>query len=204
MSFNNGIKKIVSFVNDFQVRVLTYKTTRLLFPYINKGERVLDIGSGLGFQAKQIYKKTGSEIQGVDVVDYQKTDIPYTHFDGIHLPFEDKSFDVSYLAFVLHHAEYPIELLQDAVRVTKKRIIILEDTPRNCLDKALDAYHGWSFNKFFGLQHKSIFRSKGEWMEIFQTLDTHEVRVEPLSRFARELYFPISRTRFVLELKHFG
>lgn len=201
MTFVDGIKKIISFFNDGQVRLLTPLTVRLLLPHIYPGERVLDIGSGLGFQAELIRKKTGNEIEGIDVVDYGKTKIPYKHFDGVNIPHPDKSFDVSYLAFVLHHAEKPMELLAEAMRVTKKRIIILEDTPKNIFDRGFDAYHGWSFNKFFKLKHKAVFRTKEIWDDIFAGLPLKRVESIRLSRLSREPYFPISRTKFILELR---
>lgn len=194
------VRKTVSLVNDFQVRVLTHKTVRLLLPHIKEGERVLDIGSGLGFQGKMIREQKHCDVFGIDVVDYQKADIPYKHFDGVHIPYQDKSFDVSYLSFVLHHAEHPVELIKEAIRVTKKRIIIIEDTPKNIFDRAFDAYHGWSFNKFFKLRHPCVFRTIKEWEEIFDSLGIASYATLPLSRLDREPYFPISRTKFILEL----
>lgn len=183
------------------MRFLTYKTVRLLLPHILNGDKILDIGSGLGFQAEQIHKKTGNNIMGIDVLDYRKARISFKQFDGKHIPFDDKSFDVSYLAFVLHHSASPEELLREAMRVTKRTILILEDTPRNWFDRMLDAYHGWSFNAFYNLHNKAIFRTKEEWETLFENFGVKTIISKRLSRFAREPYFPDSRTLFKLELQ---
>jgi len=55
--------------------------------------------------------------------------IDYRHYDGQRLPFPDQSFDVVLLAFVLHHAANWPTVLDEAVRVSKRGVILLEDTP---------------------------------------------------------------------------
>jgi len=193
------IRSTVARINNFQVRTLSGLTSKKLLPYIDDGESVLDIGCGLGYQARDIQRKKQVTVTGIDVVDYTDSDFECKLFDGAHIPFPNQSFDVSYLAYVLHHAEKPIKLLSDALRVTKKRVIILEDTPRNDFDRLLDAYHGWSFNKFYHLKHKSVFRTRKQWETIFKEFRVNSIKTIPLGRFEREPYFPISRTLFVLE-----
>lgn len=193
-------RSIISRVNNFQVRTLAGLTTKKLLPHIKEGESVLDIGCGLGYQAQDIQRKKGVRVTGIDVVDYTDSDFDCQLFDGRRIPFDDKSFDVSYFAYVLHHAAEPMKLLADSIRVTKKRILILEDTPSNFFDRALDAYHGWSFNKFYKLKHKAVFRTRNQWKQIFDQFHVKEVHTFPLGRFDREPYFPISRTLFVLDV----
>lgn len=194
------IRSIIVRVNNFQVRTLAGLTTKKLLPHIGDGESVLDVGCGLGYQAKDLQKKKNVHIEGIDVIDYAEADFRCKVFDGMRIPFPDKSFDTTYFAYVLHHAEHPIKLLADAIRVTKKRILILEDTPKTLFDRLIDAYHGWSFNAFYGLKYKSVFRTQEEWENIFKQFHISSFKVYPLGRFERELYFPIARTLFVIEV----
>lgn len=194
------IRSTIGRVNNFQVRALASKTTKKLSPHIRTGESVLDIGCGLGAQALDMQKKTGARVSGIDVIDYAGSDFRPTLFDGEHIPYPDKSFDVSYVAYVLHHAEKPFELLRESIRVSRRLVLILEDTPRNAFDRALDAYHGWSFNKFYKLKNKTIFWTRKEWEQFFEQLGVRSYRAFPLGRFDREVYFPISRTLFVIEV----
>ena len=187
-------------INDAVVKKLTYKTVRLLSPHLREGERVLDIGCGFGYQMHMLQKSMHVSIEGIDVVDYHEADMPMKKFDGVSIPYPDKAFDASYLAFVLHHAERPVDLLHDAMRVSKHRVIIIEDTPRNGFDRNFDRLHGWMFNRYYHLDHQCVFRSVEEWHKIFDSLGIKKVQTVRLSRWVREPYFPISRTTFVLDV----
>jgi len=160
---------------------------------------VLDIGCGLGYQALDIQRQSGARVTGIDVIYYLDSDFSCKIFDGIHIPYSDKFFNVSYLSYVLHHAVKPMKLLAEALRVSRKRVLIIEDTPRNFFDRTLDAYHGWSFNKFYGLQHASAFRTQKEWEQIFEKSRVKSFQAIPFGRFNREIYFPISRTLFIID-----
>lgn len=194
------VRACITCVNNFQVRTLAGLTTKKLLPFIENGESVLDVGCGLGYQAKDLQKKKNVRVEGIDVIDYAEADFRCKVFDGMRIPFPDKSYDTTYFAYVLHHAEHPIKLLADAIRVTKKRILILEDTPKTLFDRLIDAYHGWSFNAFYKLKYKSVFRTQEEWENIFKQFHISSFKAYPLGRFERELYFPIARTLFVIEV----
>lgn len=175
------------------------KNIERITPFVSKGDRILDIGSGYGKQAHMLKEATGCDVTAIDVVDYNRFDVPFKEFDGVHVPFEDSSFDVSYLAFVLHHAEKPIDLLRDALRVTKRTVLIFEDTPRNAFDWALDGFHGKSFNWYYKLSNPTVFRTQVQWEKIFSKLPIKSQQTVRFKRFGREPYFPISRSLFILE-----
>jgi ubiquinone/menaquinone biosynthesis C-methylase UbiE len=53
---------------------------------------------------------------------------PVKVFDGARLKFKDKSFDVVLFNAVLHHAaRNTIQLMKDACRIARKRVILIED-----------------------------------------------------------------------------
>lgn len=186
-------------LNRMLTEYYAMRTVRQLLPHIKEGDAILDIGSGYGKQATLIKERVSCAITGIDVVDYNQADISFQHFDGVHIPFPDNAFDVSYLAFVLHHAKEPIPLLTEALRVSRRAVVIFEDTPKNAFDKLLDAFHGWSFNKYYKLTHKAKFLSKDEWMSTIKNIPAvKNADAIQYHRFWREVYFPISRTKFVV------
>jgi ubiquinone/menaquinone biosynthesis C-methylase UbiE len=71
-------------------------------------------------------------VAGVDVRDLRllNVDVPLRVYDGHTLPFTTNQFDVSLLFYVLHHCQDPHRLLHEAVRVTRQKIIIIEEFDR--------------------------------------------------------------------------
>lgn len=107
---------------EFQARL------KAMAPHIRPHDTVLDVGSGSGRFGLRLQDATGATVTGVDVVDYADAKIKTSVYDGTTLPFPDGQFDVVFLAFVLHHCRSHDPLFQEALRVARKKIIILEDT----------------------------------------------------------------------------
>ena len=91
-------------------------------PYFPKppGGRVLEIGGGSGFQAAAMtdwgYRVESVDVQlGAGVGRYH----PITMYDGTHLPFPDRSFDLVFSSNVLEHVHRLDELLGEMRRVLK-------------------------------------------------------------------------------------
>ncbi len=120
---------------------LSKKLVSYLKPYLTKGDQVLDIGSGNGYVANQIINEIGCKITGVDIIDINKVGPVPIIYNGLKLPFTDKSFTTSLILFCLHHTNNKRELLQEAIRVTKSKIIVMEDFAENIYDKILNLWH---------------------------------------------------------------
>jgi len=73
-----------------------------------------------------IQKEFNRSVTLVDVVDIKRTELPLVIFDGESLPLPDKSQDTVLLIGSLHHGENPLSVLDEAIRVSKKRIVIIE------------------------------------------------------------------------------
>jgi ubiquinone/menaquinone biosynthesis C-methylase UbiE len=164
--------------------------------YLRPGSRVLDIGCGTGYVLDVVARDFGCEAYGCDVV-RQPVPIPnFSLFDGFRLPYRDKSVDVAFLVFVLHHAEDPGVLLREASRVARESVIVIEDTPRTAIERRWGRMHVHSF----GVRHKIPWdgrvRSAEEWRQVFQFTHTPITHEEPLGRFER--LPPVSRAAFVL------
>jgi len=93
---------------------------------------VLDIGTGTGLFAES-FSKRGLEVSAVDVNPEMLTAarrfVPNGDFrEGTAeaLPYPDRSFDLVFLGLVLHESDEALKTLQEARRVTRQRVGILE------------------------------------------------------------------------------
>ena len=142
--------------------------------FIEKGDRMLDIGAGGGWIGENISKSRNASVTLLDVADMNRTALPLKTYDGKHMPFPNASFNVSLLVFVLHHCEDQIQVLQEAIRVSGKRIIIFEDTFRNPFEKFLCGLNDWISNSPFFLANPLKmnmpfhYRRVTEWEDIFK------------------------------------
>lgn len=97
------------------------------------GKSILDFGCGAGFLALEL-EGLGYEILTTDVLQYRIPEAQHLEFrqmsDATHVPFPDKSVDITIAKTVLHHIEKDdqIALLAQLRRVTRKRLLLEEDT----------------------------------------------------------------------------
>jgi len=93
---------------------------------------VLDVGTGTGLFA-EVFSKTGADVTGVDVstdlLAAAREHVPaVTFIEGAAegLPFDDGSFDLVFLGHVLHETDSPLRALEEARRVSRVRVAVLE------------------------------------------------------------------------------
>jgi len=95
---------------------------------------VLDLGAGEGYVGQAIQDslseaeeyRIGTRVQLCDVIDLNRTDLPHDTYDGTDLPYRENAFDSTILYFVLHHCQDAERVLQEALRVTRGRVIVVE------------------------------------------------------------------------------
>lgn len=168
--------------------------------FIHKGERILDIGSGGGWVGEKIQSEKGADVTLLDVADFNQTKVKLVLYDGIIIPFTDNSFDASLLTFVLHHCENPVQVLQEAARVSKDRVIILEDTFVSRLDKIFVCINDIVTNlpgffvKPFNTSIPFHFKRVSEWQEVFERLNLKIVHQEEFqSLFVKRVLFVVQK-----------
>lgn len=92
---------------------------------IPRGARVLDVGCGDGEVAGSILRRRPDlDVRGVDVLVRKRTHVPVSAFDGSTLPQADGSVDVVMFVDVLHHTDHPLTLLREAVRVSRRDVVV--------------------------------------------------------------------------------
>jgi ubiquinone/menaquinone biosynthesis C-methylase UbiE len=178
-------------------RAEAHATIQHVADYLQPGNSVLDIGCGTGYLLNVIKNDFGCEGYGCDVVTPPVPLENFSLFDGFKLPYRNKSVDVAFLVFVLHHAEDPGVLLHEAARVARNSVIVIEDTPRTAVEHRWGRKHIDSFGKRHGIPWQGRVRSAEEWRQIFQFTGTPVMYEEPLGRFER--LPPVSRSAFVLQ-----
>lgn len=136
---------------------------------------ILDVGCGDGELARMIAeKRRDTDISGVDVLVRPDTKIPISEFNGVTLPFPDKSFDLVMFIDVLHHTEDPKILLREAVRVAKKGVVMKDHTRNGLLANKTLRLMDWVGNAKYGVALPYNYWSLTEWQTAFA-----ELKLEP-------------------------
>lgn len=139
---------------------------RVLTPWITPGSLMLDVGAGSGLLAQALCDAVAVRPTLVDVVANNRTPLPFVLYDGARLPFRDLSFDVALIAFVLHHASDPDQVLTEARRVGR-RLVILEDTYRSTVERTAASWIDWIQNRGQGVAPAWGRFTPDGWMEFF-------------------------------------
>jgi SAM-dependent methyltransferase len=151
--------------------------------------RVLDLGAGEGFVTGAL----GTGV-AVDVGLFRRIAVPYVVYDGAALPFGEATFDTTLLLLTLHHCDAAEAVLDEAVRVTRHRLIVTESVPRTRLDliwlRALDG-------RFNRLRHGGrmaaplAFRTDAGWAALFAARGLRPIATAWLgSRAERLIHHP--------------
>jgi ubiquinone/menaquinone biosynthesis C-methylase UbiE len=171
---------------------LTYVTDRAqiiaqsLAPHFMPQQHLLEIGAGKGHVARALSRAANVDIQLVDVVDYNETELPLRVYDGVHLPFDDCAFDYALLIFVLHHTPDPLMVLREALRVSKLGVVIAENHvpgwARQQVTRLIDSIPHWQHGVPICYRAQTI----DDWQRTFQALT---VRTELLSQFSIDRFW---------------
>lgn len=110
------------------------KKPKMVTPLLSSrlhGRKVLDIGAGSGYLARQMQRE-GYLAEITDVLDYRKSEtlhLPFKRMDTPDsLPHHSNEFDSALFFEVLHHVDYygVVPLLKEARRVAR-RIVVVEN-----------------------------------------------------------------------------
>lgn len=163
---------------------------RLIRPHLPSGP-VLDLGAGTGHTAVRL-AQDGCSVTMADVPPHagalgqrlvaapiaarlgREYGVPRVLYDGVTLPFPDRAFSAVLLAFVLHHCPDPLAVLREAARVSRGRVLVLEDGDERAphhLERLADALMNLE------LGHPHAERTRAGWLTLFSACGlgvTHE------------------------------
>jgi SAM-dependent methyltransferase len=164
------------------------------------GPRVLDLGAGEGWVAAALARH-GLRVICADVGPFARGDGSYVVYDGTRLPFADTAFDTTLLLLTLHHCEKPEAVLDEALRVTRGRLIVTESVYRTRLDRFWLHLLDGRFNR---LRHGGRmptplgFRRADDWHGLFASRGLELTATLSLGgRLERLIHHPVA---FVLDI----
>ncbi|MBN1220159.1 MAG: methyltransferase domain-containing protein [Anaerolineae bacterium] len=108
-------------------------------PYLRQAASLLDIGVGPGLALQHVMQQNPHlACVGIDLRDLRLpgVKVPLQVYEGHTLPFAAGQFDVTLMFYVLHHCRHPYRLIEEAVRVTRQTIIVIEEFHRPGADPA--------------------------------------------------------------------
>jgi len=120
---------------------------------VSTGARILEVGAGTGWQARELSAR-GYEVSAIDIPtsNHGKARIwPITDFDGRHIPFPDRSFDIVYSSNVLEHVEDIETLNAEIARVLKDGGTAIHYVPTS-------AWRAWSLVAFLPALLRDVVR----------------------------------------------
>jgi SAM-dependent methyltransferase len=128
---------------------------------------VLDVGSGDGTIAKMISAtRPDIRIEGADVLIRPFTAIPTRQYDGLHLPFGSRSFDVVMLVDVLHHTPDPGAVLREAARVARQKVVIKDHLTDRWGSVPILRFMDWVGNAPHEVSLPYNYQSRAQWLEL--------------------------------------
>lgn len=139
--------------------------------------QVLDLGAGEGYVGEALRDKAGADVTLADVIDLHRVDLPFVRLGEDTLPFGDDAFDVAVLAYVLHHTRDASTVLAEALRVSR-RVVVLESVYATAFDHAtLDCADRWantlrSRGAMTKQEEHLHFRTDEEWRQLFGEMGT--------------------------------
>lgn len=157
-----------TYIYGRRIRRLSELLAQLIPPRCN----LLEVGCGDGKLARAILdKRPDLHIEGVDVLIRDRTWLPVQAFDGRSLPHREGSVDGVMLIDVLHHTREPLVLLREALRVSRRWIIV-----KDHIVKGLAAASRLRFMDYVGNSRHAValpynYLSEGEWKELRRILD---------------------------------
>jgi SAM-dependent methyltransferase len=131
------------------------------------GATVIDLGCGRG-DSLDVFRAADPAVRwiGLELADSEtfrrrtREDADFRVFDGVHLPFADRSIDVVFCKQVLEHVERPHQLLPDVRRVLRSGGVFAGSTSH------LEPYHGYSIANFTPYGLKRLLERSGFELEL--------------------------------------
>jgi len=172
------------------------RLTKLLVPHINSGDIVLDVGSSCGRLASEIIKNTGCKVEGIDVLLQLHTHIPVRQYDGCHFPFGNSSFDIVMMIDMLHHTVHHEQVLREAVRVSRRYLLIKDHFWETQADKTGLRFTDYIGNAPYGIDLPYNYLRIVEWIRVFNQLG---LRIVDFSQYKYSPLDPSKNIIFKLE-----
>lgn len=180
---------------------------------LSDGDAVLDVGCGNGHVLDELGLFRKLHRVGVDIAPRRRPfGVEVMSFDGWSLPFPDRTFDVVMFCYVLHHLSpsHARQLLGEALRVSRRAIILLEDTlPRwgrlyRLRNRAhrlcTELQYGAASAHYRPAGSEAMFLTHEGWRQFLADLSDQPLEIEPLEEISQHAHHTlIAMTRRVTD-----
>jgi SAM-dependent methyltransferase len=164
-----------SHVHSRRVVVLADRVSALL----PADASVLDVGAGDGLLARRVLmRRQDLRWTAVDTLERPHAHVAVELFDGGHLPYADKTFDIALFVDVLHHVDDPVGLLREAIRVTRSGILIKDHLREGILAGPTLRFMDWVGNAGWGVRLPYNYWDAAKWEDACRELRLRPVRME--------------------------
>jgi SAM-dependent methyltransferase len=151
-----------------RVRVLSDWFARMVPP----NAAVLDVGCGDGLiSSLLLQRRPDVQLTGLEVLPRPNAHITVQQFDGLHLPYPDRSFDVVMFSDVLHHTDDAAALLAEARRVTRGYIVLKDHFRKGVAAGLRLRFMDWVGNARFGVSLPYNYWSEERWNDTWRKLE---------------------------------
>jgi ubiquinone/menaquinone biosynthesis C-methylase UbiE len=173
----------------------------LISKHLKPGARVLDVGCGFGQLGRALMDASQNKIsvEGVESAPRGGELIPVTAYEGLRIPFPDKTFDAVIVADVLHHDHDQERLLREAVRVSKKLMIIKDHRRDGLLAQQRISFLDWAANAGYNVPVLYKYHSEDEWHALVKKVSSKVLE----ERTSIDIYPPVFNQLFGKGLHYF-
>jgi len=140
------------------------RLSELLAELIPPSCSLLDVGCGDGKLSRSLLEKRPDlQIEGVDVLVRDRIWLPVRTFDGRRLPYPEAAFDGVMLIDVLHHTDDPEPLLREAIRVSRRWLVVKDHFLRGPVAALRLRFMDYVGNSRFGVPLPYNYLSLQQW-----------------------------------------
>jgi ubiquinone/menaquinone biosynthesis C-methylase UbiE len=169
--------------------------TQLISPHLAAGDHVLDVGCGSGALGGSLRRHNAAKqltVHGLEKHPRGGEPIHVIPYPGKEFPLPDRSYDVVIVADVLHHEAEPLHLLQEAIRVSRRLLVIKDHQISGPLAQQRVSLIDWAANAPYGVKCLFRYNTPDEWARL-----ARELRLRPvLQQNSMNLYPPLVNALF--------
>ena len=192
MELAHAISKQMQEVTERTERARAEFNFRSIRNHIPRGARVLDVGAWSCYLGELLRDRLDCDVLSLDVVDVNKTGVPFQVFDGKTLPVESASFDCVLLLYVLHHASDDEPLLREAQRVLRDggRLLVAEDSVETIWNRMITiGFHVWLW-LVTRMGCSGTFRTSKQWIGRFSMAGFQPREIQDLGHHLNRSAWP--------------
>ena len=199
-TYRDRPNKWLQHLQHFRAKGKVNRLEDLVSPRDRTGN-VLDLGAGEGYVGSVVAERWGARVTLADVVDMNQTLLPHQLYDGRTLPYADGVFNTTILYFVLHHAENAEQVIEEALRVTSGRVIVVESVYKTQTDLKVLTFLDVLANRIrsgglMQAQEEYLhFRKVEEWKALFEAKNGEVVGEMALGNRIHQQHFFVLRKR---------